>query len=240
MVSFTPFTLILSILAGVLVGAIPQHQQRDDRVCVDHTTITVTAPAAADSTTPPDAVVTITRTVTVVQTVDSVPEETSDNGVTETVTVFSTETSTVTVQAPLETKISDPTTEPQESQSPEPAPPSPPIAHPQYGDATQPVPYGNSSLPSTNSSSALPHTPVLPKPSSTADLDASSGYALPVSSGYENSLYFTNWLVFLLTSPLTGRQTKSNQGYIWCKLPAAITPCLQNHSCVLCVRLIWQ
>lgn len=188
MVAITPFTLILSILAGVLVGAIPQHQQRDDRVCIDHTTITVTAPAAADPTTPPDAVVTITRTVTVVQTVDSVPEETSDNGVTETVTVFSTETSTVTVQAPLETKISDPTTEPQESQSPEPAPPSPPlppIAHPQFWNVTQPVPYGNSSLPSTNSSSGLPHTPVLPKPSSTANFDA--------SSGYENSLYFTNW-----------------------------------------------
>lgn len=214
MVAITPFTLILLILAGVLVGAIPQHQQRDDCVCIDHTTITVTAPATTDPTTPPDAVVTITRTVTVVQTVDSVPEETSDNGVTETVTVVRTETSTVTVQAPLETEISDPTAEPQESQSPEPTPPSPPIVHPQYGDATRPVPYGNSSLPSTNSSSGLPHTPVLPKPSSTAGFDASSGYALPMSSGYENSLYFTNWLVFLPTPFLIGLQSKFNQGHI--------------------------
>ena len=55
MFAITPFTLILSILAGVLVGAIPQHQPRDDPICVGPTTITVTAPATADPTTLPDA-----------------------------------------------------------------------------------------------------------------------------------------------------------------------------------------
>lgn len=200
MIAITPFTLILSILAGVLVGAIPQHQQRDDPICIGQTTITITAPATADSTTPPDAneqqaagisgyganaAVTVTRTVTVVRTVDSVPEQTSDHGVTETVTVFSTETSTVTVRPPPETKTSGLVTVPQES--PGPGSPSPPIAHPLSGNDTQPVPYGNSSLPSSNSSYGLPPVPVLPKPSSAV------GTGTPVSSGYENSLYFTNW-----------------------------------------------
>lgn len=204
MVVITPFTLILLILAGVLVGAIPKHHQRDDPICVDRT-VTITAAAAANPTPLPyvneldaaeeaKAVVTVTRTVTVIRTVDSVPEQTSDIGVPETVTVFSTETSTVTVQPPLETGTSDPTAEPQYYSSPEPAAPSPALVRPYFGNATQPVPYGNASLPSSNSSSGLPHNPVLPKPSSTA-LDPSLEYVLPVSSGYENSIYFTNWSV---------------------------------------------
>lgn len=220
MVAITPFTLILSILSGVLVQAIPQHQQRDDPICVAQTTITVTAPAVSDPTTIPDAneqkaagisgnganaEVTVTRTVTVIRTIDGVPEQTSDNGVTETVTVTSTETSTVTIQTPPETKISDPTTEPKESKSPEPAAPSPPVVHPQFDSGTKPVPYGNSSLHPSNSSSGSPHVPVpvLPKPSSTVGIQPSSEYALPAPSGYENSIYFTNWSVTLCPSFLS-------------------------------------
>ncbi|KAK7719721.1 Chitinase 4 [Diaporthe eres] len=142
-----------------------------------------------------NAEVTVTRIVTVIRTIDGVPEQTSDNGVTETVTVTSTETSTVTVQPPPETKIADLTEETQESSSPEPAVPSPPIVHPHYGNTIQPVPYGNSSSPSSNSSSGLPPIPVLPKPSSAVGVEPYSEYALPVPSGYENSIYFTNWSV---------------------------------------------
>lgn len=205
MISITSFTLVLSILAGVLVGAIPQHQQRDDPVCVDRT-ITVTAPSVSGPTPLPDsneqpaaglseneanAVVTVTRTVTVVRTTDSVPETTSDDGVTETVTITSTETSTVTIHPLLETQIAEITTEPQESPNPEPAAPLPPIVLPHFVNATQSVPFGNSSLPSNDSSSGLP------KPPSAVGIAPPSEYALPVPSGYENSLYFTNWSVTL-------------------------------------------
>jgi hypothetical protein len=111
------------------------------------------------------------------------------------VTVFTTETSTITVQSPLETVISDPTTEPQGSSSPAAGAPSPTIVRPHFVNASQPVPYNNSSLPSNTSSYGLPTPPILPKPSSTATDVLSSGSAFPPSSGYENSLYFTNWLV---------------------------------------------
>ena len=190
------FVLIVSSSISVLVGAIPQHQPRDDPLCVDQTTITITAPAIADPTTLPeangqangaDAVTTVTRTVTVLRTIDGLPESSSDVGVTETVTVFTTETSTITVQSPLETVISDPTTEPQGSSSPAAGAPSPTIVRPHFVNASQPVPYNNSSLPSNTSSYGLPNPPILPKPS--------SSFAFPPSSGYENSLYFTNWLV---------------------------------------------
>lgn len=247
MISITSFSLILSILAGVLVGAIPQHQQRDGPICIDKTTITVTAPAAADPTTPPDAVVTVVKTVTVVRTVDSVLEQTSNDGVTETVTVFSTETSTVTVQPPLETQISDLTTGPEGTPSPRPVAPLPPIVQPHFGNATQPVPYSNSSLPSSNSSSSLPYIPVLPKPSSTVGTEPSSGFSLPISSGYENSLYFANWsvtqcpfFVYMCIYVHIKSQTDFNQGNIWSELSATVHTCLQDHSCVLCVRLIWK
>lgn len=190
----------------MLVGAIPQHQQRDDPICIDQTTVTVTAPAIADPTSLPhanekvnaaNAVTTVTRIVTVLRTIDSVPEQSSDSGITETVTVFATETNTVTVQSPVETEISDPTVEPQESSSSEAAAPRPAIARPHFSNATQPLTYDNSSLSSNNSSSGLPNPPILPRPSSIVGYDPPAGFALPPSSGYENSLYFTNWSVAL-------------------------------------------
>lgn len=193
MISITPISLILSTLAGVLVGAIPQPQQRYDPICIGQTTVTVTAPAAADPTTPPDEVVTVTETVTDVRTIDSVLQQASDYGVTETVLVFTTKVITVIVEPPLGTKTSDLRTGPTESPSPGPVAPLPPIVQPHFGNATQPEPNGNSSLPSSNSSSNLP---VLPKPSSDVGFGPSSEFAQAVSSsGYENSLYFTNWSV---------------------------------------------
>lgn len=199
MIFITPISLILSTLAGVLVGAIPQPQQRDGPICIGQTTITVvtvTVPAAADPTTPPDEVVTVTETVTDVRTIDSVLEQASDYGATETVVVFTTEWVTIIVQPPIATEISDLTTGPTESPSPEPVAPLPPVVQPDFGNATNPGPNGNSSLPSSNSSSGLPHVPVLPEPSSDAAIGPSSEFAQPVSSsGYENSLYFTNWSV---------------------------------------------
>lgn len=196
------FTLIASSSLSVLVGAIPQHQ--GNPICLDQTTITVTEPAIADPTSIPEtneqvngknAVTTVTETITVIRTIEPVPEQSSDGGITETVTVFTTETGTVTVQSPLETEIPDPTTEPQESSSPEAEASSPPINRPHFGNATQPWPYDNTSLPSNTSSYGLPNPPVLPRPSSTATSESSSGFVLPPYTGYENSLYFTNWLV---------------------------------------------
>lgn len=200
------FTLIISSSISVLVGAIPQHLQRGDPICVDQTTVTVTPPAIADPTSLPgankqaneaNAVTTVTQTVTVVRTIDAVREQSSDTGITETVIIFTTETSTVTVQSPSETELSDLTTEPQESSSSEAVTPSPIIVRPHYSNATQPAPYDNSSLPSNTSSYGLPNPPILPKPSSTATDEPSPGFVLPPSSGYENSLYFTNWSVAL-------------------------------------------
>lgn len=251
----TPFTLTLPILAVVLVGAIPQHHQRDDPICVDQTTITITAPVATDPIPPSNSneqeqeltglpekganvVVTVTSTVTVVRTIDNAPEQSLDEAVTKTVMIFSTETSTVTVEAPLETKVSDLTTEPDESLSPGPAAPLPSIVQPHFG--IEPVPYGNSSLPLNGSSSGLPHMSNLSKPSSTAAIASSSGYALPVSPGYENSIYFTNWSVALYFPILVEPQTEINQGNIWRGLSATSSSCLQDYSCILCVCFIWQ
>lgn len=244
------FALVASSSIPVLVGAFPQHH--GNPACPDQTTVTVTAPAVADPTSPSDAneqvhrekaVTTITETITVVRTVEAVPESSTDSEITQTVTVFTTETSTITVQSPPETEIPGPTTEPQESPSPEPAPSSPPINRPHFGNATQPWPYDNSSLPSNTSSSGLPIPPILPRPSSTATGDSYSGFVLPPSPGYENSLYFTNWSVALwppLRSPPTDLLTEPVQGNIWRKLPAAVHPCLQDHSCILCIRLVQQ
>lgn len=247
--SITSFTLVASSSISVLVGAFPQHQ--GNPICPDQTTVTVTAPSIADPTLRPDAneqihrekaVTTVTETITVVRTVEAVPAQSTDSEITQTVTVFTTETSTVTVQSTPETEIPDPTTEPQEYSSPEPAASPPPINRPHYGNATQPWPYDNSSLPSNTSSPGLPIPPISPRPSSTATGD-SSGFVLPPSPGYENSIYFTNWLVVgwsPLPYPYTYLHTKFKQGNIWRELPAPIHPCLQDHSRLLCVRLVQQ
>jgi hypothetical protein len=201
------FTFFLSSSISVLVGAIPQHQQGGDPVCVDQTTITVTAaPAVSGPTKLPDVNGQADgaekfATVTVVRTINAVPEQYFKPGITETVTitttevVTTTETSTVTVQPASETEIPDATTEPQEASVSWAAGPSPTIVHPHYVNGTQPAPYGNSSLPSNTSSYDLPTSPILPKPSSISTDNPSSGYVLPPSLGYENSLYFTNWSV---------------------------------------------
>ncbi|KAK2610798.1 hypothetical protein N8I77_004199 [Diaporthe amygdali] len=77
-----------------------------------------------------------------------------------------------------------------------PAASSSPVVQPPLGDATQPVSYGNSSLSTSDSSSGFPNISIPPKPYSTAAVSPSSDNAISNSSGYENSLYFTNWGIY--------------------------------------------